>query len=1226
MSQSVIPRGTDLKSVLPQASFDVLISKLADKMQAGEPVDLEEHIRQHPEHADRLRQLLPTLEALAKLGPSLGQGSSGQGATPESVDGTLGDFRILREVGRGGMGIVYEAEQVSLGRRVALKVLPFAATMDSRQLQRFQNEARAAAGLHHTNIVPVYGVGCERGVHFYAMQYIEGRSLADVIQSLRQASEPRPSGRREPAELTTPHVPLPNGRGSDTTNPVAALSTAFSTKDRGYFRTVAQLGIQAAEALDYAHQMGVIHRDVKPANLLIDNSSFTTHHSPRLWVTDFGLAQVQSDTRLTMTGDLIGTLRYMSPEQALAKRVVVDHRTDIYSLGATLYELLTLQPAYRGNDRQELLRQIAFEEPKPARRLNKSIPAELETIVLKAMEKNPADRYVTVQDLADDLRRFLNHETIRARRATLLQRARKWARRHRAGVTAAALALLAVIAVLGGCVGWVLGDRAARQRDAECKVREALVAAAPGLEQGNPWDPALIAAAQRAEAHLNSAVVDPELRTRVEQLVRDVDMLARLDKARLQPAAGAQVMGFDLAGADVYYANAFTWYGVDITALSPEEAADRVRGSAIGTHLIAALDDWAALKDLLQKRGGLPMWRAAHLADDDPWRRQLRRATMLKDRAALEALAQEEAIMSQPPANLVRLARSLRDVDSWAAAERLLRQAQPGHLADFWINFELGSTLDRKKPPDWAEAARFYQAALALRPHCAEVCNNHGVALKEQGKLAEAEAAFRNAIELKPIYPEAHNNLGAALNAQGRRAEAEVAFRNAIELKHNYPHAHRNLGTALFDPGRLDEAMAAFQEALRLDPKYSAAQNDLGVVLRRKGQVPEALAAFQAAARLDPRNVLAHHNLGQILEAQNRLDEAIEEYRKALQINPRYAKAHCDLGSALRALGKVDAAIHEYRQAIECEPRLAAAHYNLGNALLFAKQDVDGAIREYRRAIECDPKDAAAHHNLGVALVRKGQLDQAIATLQEARRLDPKDHDIPGALAELLLRQGRFAEARQAARDTLDLLPVDQQGKRRTVSALQQKCDRLLALEEKLSLILRGERQPQDAAERLALAELCCFFLPKAKHRYVAGAQFYADAFAAEPNLAGDLSRHHLSNAACSAIMAVAGKGLDAAALDDKERARLRKQALDWSRADLAAWRKALANDAAKVGPALAEHLKRNYLQDEDLASVRGETALARLPAEERDAWQKLWVEVDALLTKVGGKVPGEKK
>jgi WD40 repeat protein len=237
----------------------------------------------------------------------------------------------------------------------------------------------------------------------------------------------------------------------------AALVTECSAGSAAFFRTVARLGVQAAEALEHAHGQDIIHRDVKPGNLMVDGRG-------RLWVTDFGLAHVRGQASLTMSGDLLGTLRYMSPEQALAKRVVIDHRTDVYSLGATLYELLTLEPAFPGKDRQELLRQVAFEEPRPPRKLNRAIPAELETVVLMAMAKGPADRYATAQDLADDLRRFLEDRPILARPPTLVQRARKLARRHPGVTVTAALftAALLVLAVVGLTINNVLldGERA----------------------------------------------------------------------------------------------------------------------------------------------------------------------------------------------------------------------------------------------------------------------------------------------------------------------------------------------------------------------------------------------------------------------------------------------------------------------------------------------------------------------------------------------------------------------------------------------------------------------------------------------------------------------------------------------------------------------------------------------------------------------------------------------
>ncbi len=449
-------------------------------LEAGQPPDPQNYLARHADIAETLAVCLEGLELVRLMSPRLQPAGEepppGPMARTAEVqpEGPLGDFRILREVGRGGMGVVYEAEQVSLGRRVALKVLPFAAALDPRNLQRFKNEAHAAAQLHHTNMVPVYYVGCERGTHFYAMQFIDGQTLAGAIADLRLqiADLKKPAGaiadlRLQIADLKKPAndadatraYPAPAAEAicnlkSAICNPtVVALSTERSIKSPAFFRTVAQLGIQAAEALDHAHQVGIVHRDVKPGNLMVENSPLAPHSSPlRLWVTDFGLAHMQhAEGAITMSGDLIGTLRYMSPEQALAKRVIIDHRTDIYSLGATLYELLTLEPVFTGRDRQELLRQIAFEEPRPPRRLNKAIPVELETIVLKALEKNPADRYATAQELADDLRRFLEDKPVHAKRPSLAQRVRKWGRRHRSVVGATiAVLLLAVVGLAAG--------------------------------------------------------------------------------------------------------------------------------------------------------------------------------------------------------------------------------------------------------------------------------------------------------------------------------------------------------------------------------------------------------------------------------------------------------------------------------------------------------------------------------------------------------------------------------------------------------------------------------------------------------------------------------------------------------------------------------------------------------------------------------------------------------
>ncbi len=370
---------------------------------------------------------------------------------PETM---LGEYRLVRELGRGGMGIVYEATQVSLGRRVALKVLSGTAALDQLKLQRFRVETQAVAQLNHPHIVPIFAVGSERGSHFYAMQYIEGPTLAEVIHQQRRfgrSPAKESEGGQNLPESGAAALPSIRVRGSvgyssnESGEQAPALASSghgasgtSSFRPRGAFRALAKLAIQAAEALAHAHSMGILHRDIKPSNLLVDSRG-------NLWVTDFGLARFQDEPGLTRTGDLLGTLRYMAPELLLGHRMVHDPRSDGYSLGATLYELLTLTPVFDGRDRPALLRQIAQEEPVPPSRIDPTIPRDLETIVLKAMDKEPDRRYATADDLAQDLRRYLEDKPIQARRPTTVERAAKWARRHRLVLmTTAAVAFLAL--------------------------------------------------------------------------------------------------------------------------------------------------------------------------------------------------------------------------------------------------------------------------------------------------------------------------------------------------------------------------------------------------------------------------------------------------------------------------------------------------------------------------------------------------------------------------------------------------------------------------------------------------------------------------------------------------------------------------------------------------------------------------------------------------------------
>jgi WD40 repeat protein/serine/threonine protein kinase len=466
-----------------------LAHEFAQRLRRGERPSLTDYTVKYPELAAEIRELFPTLLVMEEFGsvagPKVGPLIS---ASDARMPQRLGEYRILREVARGGMGVVYEAVQESLGRHVALKVLPRHGRMDSSPLERFRREAKAAAQLHHTNIVPVFGVGEHEGVHYFAMQFIQGQSLDTVLHELKQLrnrelhaigderltvsltkglltgrfvsddEENKPcthQGLPEFSSAANPVVaesaPLPSPKlhgGSDSS------SSTLGQPEVQYFRSVARVGVQVADALSYAHQQGILHRDIKPANLLLD-----THGT--VWVTDFGLAKAEGTEQLTEPGDIVGTIRFMAPERFHGQS---DQRSDIFSLGLTLYELATLRPAFAASERAQLVQRILQEEPPPPRKVERLISRDLETIILKAIAKEPEQRYQSAADLAEDLRRFLADRSIYARRSPIWEQVWRWCRRNPALALVSGFAALALIAViiLSVTFGWLQGRAAER--------------------------------------------------------------------------------------------------------------------------------------------------------------------------------------------------------------------------------------------------------------------------------------------------------------------------------------------------------------------------------------------------------------------------------------------------------------------------------------------------------------------------------------------------------------------------------------------------------------------------------------------------------------------------------------------------------------------------------------------------------------------------------------------
>ncbi|HJT76627.1 MAG TPA: tetratricopeptide repeat protein, partial [Gemmataceae bacterium] len=823
-------------------------------------------------------------------------------------------------------------------------------------------------------------------------------------------------------------------------------------------------------------------------------------------------------------------------------------------------------------------------EPK---RLTGLLRGELDWIVMKALEKDRNRRYDTANAFAADVQRYLADEPVLACPPSAGYRLRKFVRRHRGRLAIAAGACVLVAAVLGS-IGWAVRDRAVREGEKQREQAARQARASNDLElaldraelfQGQGKRAEALAALGRAEFFAGEAPADPArterlaaVKERLAAEARDQEFVARFEdvRLRLQSQIDLEKSAFTDKEAFPAIQEALRRHGVAIGGMPPAQAAAYIRGrpEQVRRDLIAALDE--CLRWAPQGEAQARAWLLATLdaADKDVWRIRARKALAHADWQVLEQMACEADVRKQPPSILVAAAIKLPE-QMRATRLELLRRTQRAYPADLWANHALAMELLGDGHP--AEAVRYFTAALALRPENPGIYLNRSGALKQAGEVDAAIADCWQSLTLAPQYAVAHYNLGIALNAQGRRDEAIAEFREALRINKDYAQAHVNLGNALQDKGRLDEAIAEFRAAVATKQGFSEAYK-------------------------------AHHNLGIALNAQGRLDEAIAEYREAIGLRKDYPEAHYNLGVALYAKGRLGEATAEFREAVRLQNDLAEAHNSLGVALT-DKGQLDDAISECREAIRLKKDYPQAHYNLGNALRKKGQLHEAMAEYREAIRLQKDYPEAHCNLGLALWRQGEFRKALEELRRGHGLGSKDPRWRYPSAQWVRQ-CERLVQLDEQLPGFLDGKTAPAGPAEQIELAGLCSL-----KHLHRAAARFYGEALTAEPKLADDLRAFHRYNAARAAALAGVGKGPDARDLDDQGRARLRQQALDWLRADLAACGRVLGNGPEKARP-LALRRLRDGLADPDFAGVRESEALARLPERERQAWLQLWADV----------------
>ncbi|HUE71327.1 MAG TPA: protein kinase [Pirellulaceae bacterium] len=1008
-------------------AIDLLAEEFVERFRRGERPAVSEYEARFPEQAEAIRDLFPALVIMENLKPhSAPVPTTGQAECASEVAslGKLGDYRIVREVGRGGMGIVYEAVQESLGRQVALKVRPKQLLGDPSRQSRFDREARAAARLHHTNIVPVFGVGEESGLHYYAMQYIHGLGLDEVLRELKRlrspsqeeaaatehalvpaAEEPRrhavsvtvtqalltgqfdaggPEDLDNPTAAAAPTRPASvNPRISDTVNgrhsDTARLSGSFTLpglqeagpgtgrNTKTLWQSIARIGTQVGAALHYAHEQAVLHRDIKPSNLLLDTRG-------TVWVTDFGLAKADDQRDLTNTGDVLGTLRYMAPEMFSGQ---ADRRSDVYSLGLTLYELLALRPAFDEADRGRLIRLVLHESPPRLRTLDPAIPRDLETIIHKAIDREASHRYPSAQELADDLQRFLDDEPIRARRISPLTRFNRWCKRNPAvaGLTSAIAILLLAATGVSLAAAMTFQQMASRNSKLAGDLKAALGDAGKNLA---------LARQQETVAKLNADLANERSRIATSNLQLAIKAL---DTVFLDFIANKRAMKSILGDEQS-------------PALSSSEKELLEAGLSFYQRLISTntdSDDALFAAGSAQNRTGM---LEAALAKHSAARKHFQLAA-----ENLEKLIGRSSKVGVYHHELGRAYLNLAMNSDWPKREKeLLKKADHSLSQAIQLGVETGALyVERAMARDWIGNDRGWFAD-SVR------------SIELDSKDAHRSAAF--AIRLHLIT--AGN---PAFNRDELDALAIQHARKAVELEPKYATFQAILARCLLDSPKhgATEALEAANAAVALDPVSSHALLHRTIVFRRLGELDKALADVNKAIELEPTGWSYRRRAG-VFMAMKRYDEALADFERVPESDRRVSYYYWEERGELHMLrGEHEEAIRHLTNALELKP-FSWHVYKRRAGCYFTVARFPEALGDLQKARELNPIDLSTLTWISPSLVAKCPNDEfRLELVKLADEAVVKNPAARSHRAVIAMHLGKWDKARQ---DMAELMKV----------------------------------------------------------------------------------------------------------------------------------------------------------------------------------------------------------
>jgi serine/threonine-protein kinase len=1072
----------------------------------------------------RLRKFRKMEAQIDELFPSSTAGASpAKNAHLQNLGGKMPEiagYEVESILGHGGMGVVYKARHLKLNRTVAVKMLLAGVYASPTERRRFLREAEAVAHLSHPNVVQVFDMGECDGFAYFTMEYVEGGTLAHSLSG----------------------VPWPANRA-------------------------ASMICTLAHAVHFAHEAGIVHRDLKPGNILL-----AANGSPK--ISDFGLARsVNDDATVTISGTRIGTPCYMAPEQALGRINQMGPSTDVYALGAILYELLTGRPPFRAESTSETQRQLIHEDAVPPKRLNSKVHRDLDTICLTCLRKEAHRRYATAAALAEDLERFIRDEPITARRTGVLERCAKWTRRHPAKTIAViAAVLLLVVAISVGV--WSAFEHA----NLANAINGDLNATAE-LQRQERWAEARTALG-RAQA-IVAADGNSRLGEQCAQAEKNLDLAVALDHIRLSRAtSGLLVVYRKMANEE--YARLFAQAQLGTFRDPPTDVAARVDASPERTELVNALYDWAYCPDDPSQQDWVLKIVLAAAPDPGGWSQRILDPKIWTDAQALNALANKVPVDQVPLQLLLALGDNLMAIKNPAIP--FLIRVQKQHPQNFWVNLDLGNALLSQAP---VEARGYYRVAMAQRPD----------------------------------GPVGYCAIGDTFRIQEMYDEAMEYYRKCVQLDPDYARGYCNIGVTFEGEKNYAEAINYFNKSLQLDPKYAWAYFDLGDTLDAQGKRKESDAAYQKAIALEPDNgylLGAVHD--RMIQRHPSAAQDWSDWHEIIETNPPMFEQWWGYPELTLFLGKED----EYRTvrteilkrfgdttdpmltekigrsclmlpASEDETRMAVA---LIDRAVYARESIDPWLYPYFQFAK------------GLADYRQGRFEDAIAILQNnaPEGIGPSPQLIR---AMALYRRGKQEDARRILASAVMSYP-DWRPTRATkrdlwmTSILCREAENTIL--SNIPAFTEGKYQPRDNNERLALLAVC-----EDKFLYATEAQLLADVFAANPELAQDVHNGLRARAADAAAFAGAGAGTDAFKLDDAARAHWRDQARLWLQSDLYALNSLLKQNASENSDFVKTVLS-GWQANSDLAVIRDQAAIQNFSPAERGACAALWTQVQATL------------